>query len=50
MIFHVEKWHLVNKDFVEIATDSHNYLSWFINIEILLTTKEFIDDVNKPKA
>ena len=48
MIFHEEKWHSVNKDFAEIAADSHNYLSWAINITILLIAKGFIDDVNEP--
>ena len=50
MIFHVEKWHYIQstKNFAEIAADSHNYLSWDINIKILLTKKEFVDDVNKP--
>ena len=42
--------HLINKDFTEITADGHNYLSWAINIKILLIVKGFIDDVNKPKA
>ena len=39
---------LVNKDFTEIAADGDNYLPWAIDIKIMLTTKDFIDDVNKP--
>ena len=42
--------HLFNKDFAEIAVDSHNYLSWAINIKILLTAKGFIDNINKPNT
>ena len=42
--------HLFNKDFAEIAVDSHNYLSWTINVKIMLTTKCFIDDINKPNT
>ena len=40
---------LVNKDFNEIAADGHNYLLWAINVKIMLTTKGFIDDINKPR-
>ena len=41
---------LVNKDFTEIAADGHNYLLWAINVKIILTTKGFIDDINKPNT
>ena len=41
---------LVNKDFTEIAADGHNYLLWAINIKIMLTTKGFIEDINKPNT
>ena len=41
---------LVNKDFTEIAADGHNYLLWAINVKIMLTTKDFIDDINKPNT
>jgi len=27
---------LVNKDFIEIAADGHNYLLWAINVKIML--------------
>ena len=38
---------LVNNDFTEIAADGHNYLLWAINVKIMLTSKGFIDDINK---
>ena len=41
---------LVNKNFTEIAADGHNYLLWTKNIKIMLTTKGFIDDINKPNT
>ena len=50
MIFHVQMAHLFNRNFAEIAVDSHNYLSWTINVKIMLTTKAFIDDINKPNT
>ena len=50
MIFHVQMTHLFNRDFAEIAVDSHNYLSWTINVKIMLTAKCFIDDINKPNT
>ena len=40
--------HLINKDFTEITADGHNYLSWAIRVKILLTSKDFIDSINKP--
>ena len=40
MIFHVGKMsHLVNKDFAELAADGSNYLTWAMDIKIMLTTK-----------
>ena len=42
--------HLFNKDFAEISANSHNYLSWAINIKILLTAKGFIENINKPNT
>ena len=41
---------LVNKDFTEIAADGDNYLLWDISVKIMLTTKDFIDDINKPNT
>ena len=41
---------LVNNDFTEIAADGHNYLLWDISVKIMLTTKDFIDDINKPNT
>ena len=43
---------LVNKDFTEIAADGDNYLLWDISVKIMLTTKDFIDNISKsnPKA
>ena len=41
---------LVNNDFIEIAADGHNYLLWAINVKIMLTTKGFIDGINKPNT
>ena len=38
---------LINNDFTEIAADGHNYLLWAINVKIMLTAKDFIDDINK---
>ena len=41
---------LVNKDFTGIAADGRNYLLWAINVKIMLRTKGFIDDINKPNT
>ena len=41
---------LVNNDFTEIAAHGDNYLLWDISVKIMLTTKDFIDDINKPNT
>ena len=41
---------LVNKGFTEFAAHSHNYLLWDISVKIMQTTKDFIDDINKPNT
>jgi len=43
MIIHVGKMaHLVNKDFAELAADGSNYLTWAMDIKIMLMTKGYI--------
>ena len=39
--------HLFNNDFTETTADSRNYLTWAMDIEIMLTAEGFIDDINK---
>ena len=49
MIFHVQQWLIQsNMDFSETTADGDNYLPWAIDIKIMLTAKDFIDDINKP--
>ena len=40
--------HLFNKNFTETTAVSHNFLTWAMDIKIMLTTKGFIDDINEP--
>ena len=49
MIFHVGKMaHLVNKDFAKLAADGSNYLTWAMDIKIMLTTKGYINTIEEP--
>jgi hypothetical protein len=40
--------HLVNKDFTELAEDGSNYLTWVMDVKIMLSTKGFINAINEP--
>uniref|UniRef100_K3YLK5 Retrotransposon Copia-like N-terminal domain-containing protein n=1 Tax=Setaria italica TaxID=4555 RepID=K3YLK5_SETIT len=44
--------HLINKDFTELAVDGNNYLTWAMDVKIVLTTKGFIGtlDESNPQA
>ena len=37
--------HLVNKDFVELAADGSNYLTWAMDVKIMLTAKGYINTI-----
>jgi hypothetical protein len=40
--------HLVNKDFAEFAADSSNYLTWAMDVKIMLTAKVFNNTIEEP--
>ena len=37
--------HLVNKDFVELVADGSNYLTWAMDVKIMLTAKGYINTI-----
>jgi hypothetical protein len=39
---------LINKDFTELAVDGSNYLTWAMDVKIVLTAKGFINTINEP--
>jgi hypothetical protein len=39
---------LINKDFTELAADGSNYLTWAMDVKIVLTAKDFINTINEP--
>jgi hypothetical protein len=39
---------LINKDFTELAADGSNYLTWAMDVKIVLTTKGYINTINEP--
>jgi hypothetical protein len=44
--------HLVNKDFSELAADGSNYLTWTMDVKIMLTVKGFNNTIEQsnPRA
>ena len=40
--------HLVNKDFAELAADGSNYLTWAMDVKIMLTAKGYINTIEDP--
>ena len=40
--------HLVNKDFAELAADGSNYLTWAMDVKIMLTEKGYINTIEEP--
>ena len=40
--------HLVNKDFAELAADGSNYLTWAMDVKIMLTAKGYINTIEEP--
>uniref|UniRef100_K4AKW4 Uncharacterized protein n=1 Tax=Setaria italica TaxID=4555 RepID=K4AKW4_SETIT len=40
--------HLINKDFTELAADGTNYLTWAMDVKIVLIAKDFIGTLNEP--
>ena len=39
---------IVNKDFVELAADGSNYLTWAMDVKITLTAKGFLNSIEEP--
>ena len=39
--------HLVNKDFAELAADASNYLTWAMDVKIMLTAKSYINTIEE---
>jgi len=40
--------HLVNNDFAELAADGSNYLTWAMDVKIMLTEKGYINTIEEP--
>jgi hypothetical protein len=40
--------HLVNKDFAKLAANGSNYLTWAMDVKIMLTTKVFNNTIGEP--
>jgi hypothetical protein len=40
--------HLVNKDFAELAADGSNYLTWAMDVKIMLIAKDFNNTIDEP--
>jgi hypothetical protein len=40
--------HLVNKDFAELVADGSNYLTWAMDVKIMLTAKGFNYTIEEP--
>jgi hypothetical protein len=40
--------HLVNKNFAELAADGNNYLTWAMDVKIMLTPKGFTNTIEEP--
>ena len=38
----------VNKDFAELAADGSNYLTWAMDVKIMLTAKGFLNSIEEP--
>ena len=38
----------VNKDFAELAADGSNYLTWAMDVKIMLTSKGFLNSIEEP--
>jgi hypothetical protein len=39
---------LINKDLTELAVDGSNYLTWAMDVKIVLTAKCYINTINEP--
>ena len=39
---------IVNKDFAELAADGSNYLTWAMDVKIMLTAKGFLNSIEEP--
>jgi hypothetical protein len=39
---------LINKDFTELGVDGSNYLTWAVDVKIVLTAKGYINTINEP--
>ena len=40
--------HLVNKDFVELVADGSNYLTWAMDVKIMLIAKGYFNTIEEP--
>jgi len=39
---------IVNKDFAELAADGSNYLTWAMDVKIMLPAKCFLNSIEEP--
>jgi hypothetical protein len=39
---------LINKDFTKLAADASNYLTWFMDVKIVLIAKGYINTIKEP--